>query len=110
MISVVYGASVPLIMKYWFLKPAYAGVIWTYALIGAALGSLVFGRLADKIGRKKTIILCTTLFSVCMIICPISPNPVVFGIFRVLCGVGVGGAIRTLSPWLPNGHRYTIGR
>jgi len=106
---VVYGASVPLIMKYWFLKPAYAGVIGTYALIGAALGSLVFGRLADKIGRKKTIVLCTTLFSVCMIVCSISPNPIVFGIFRVLCGVGIGGAMPNIvalaTEWTPIHHR-----
>jgi AAHS family benzoate transporter-like MFS transporter len=106
---VVYGASVPLIMKYWFLKPAYAGVIGTYALFGAALGSLCFGRLADKIGRKKTILICTTLFSVCMIVCAVSPDPIIFGVFRVLSGIGIGGAMPNVvalaTEWTPVRHR-----
>jgi len=106
---VVYGASVPLIMKYWFLKPAYAGVIGTYALFGAALGSLVFGRLADKIGRKKTIVLCAFIFSASMVVCAGSPNPVIFGVFRVLCGIGVGGAMPNVvalaTEWTPVRNR-----
>ncbi len=106
---VVYGASVPLIMKHWLLRPAYAGVIGTYAMLGAALGSLVFGRLADMIGRKKTIIICAFIFSAAMVCAAVSPNPIIFGVFRVLCGIGIGGCMPNIvalaTEWTPVRHR-----
>ena len=33
------------------------------ALAGMMFGAMLFGMLADKIGRKKVIIICVTLFS-----------------------------------------------
>ncbi len=106
---VVYGASVPLIMKHWLLKPAYAGVIGTYAMLGAAVGALVFGRVADMIGRKKTILICAFIFSAAMVIAAASPSPIIFGLFRVLCGIGIGGCMPNIvalaTEWTPLRHR-----
>ena len=109
---VVYGSSVPLIMKYWSLKGAYAGLIGTYVLIGAAIGSLVFGRLADKIGRRRTIFMCTITFTLGMILCGVSPNPIVFGIFRVITGIGIGGCMPNIvslaTEWTPARRRNVM--
>jgi MFS family permease len=62
----VYGPLVPVLMKQWGLNPAQAGIIGTYSLIGMGFGSLLFGRLGDKIGPKKMIIISATLFSTAM--------------------------------------------
>jgi AAHS family benzoate transporter-like MFS transporter len=109
---VVYGSSVPLIMRYWSLKGAYAGLIGTYVLIGAAIGSLVFGRLADKIGRKRTIFVCTLTFTLGMVLCGVSPNPIVFGIFRVITGIGIGGCMPNIvsltTEWTPARNRNVM--
>jgi AAHS family benzoate transporter-like MFS transporter len=102
---VVYGTIVPILMKSWHLNPAQAGVLGSYALIGAGVGSLVLGPLADRIGRKKVIILCVTLFSVSMGLTGFATGPTMFGIFRFFAGVGIGGSfpnvIAILSEYTP---------
>jgi AAHS family benzoate transporter-like MFS transporter len=109
---VIYGSSVPLIMKYWSLQGAYAGLIGTYVLIGAGVGSLIFGRVADIIGRRRTIFMCAITFTLGMILCGISPNPIVFGIFRVITGIGIGGCMPNIvaltTEWTPAKNRNVM--
>ncbi len=89
----VYGAAVPLLLESFKINPAQAGIIGSYALIGMGIGALVFGTLADRIGRKKTIMLCIAIFSVGMVLSGLANDPVTFGIFRAITGFGVGGCM-----------------
>ena len=106
---VVYGAAVPVLMKEWGLNPAYAGVLGSYALFGAAVGALTFGPLADKIGRRKVILICVALFSLAMGFAGMSSSPTIFGIFRFFAGVGIGGCMPNIvalaTEWSPAGNR-----
>jgi len=110
---VVYGAAVPLLMRAFKMGPAQAGAIAGYALIGAAIGALVFGSLADRIGRKKTIILCASLFSVCMALTGFTNGPVSFGLLRFLMGLGIGGSMPNVialsSEYSPGRNRTMMG-
>lgn len=109
---VVYGASVPLLLKYWHIGPAYAGLIGTYALLGTVLGALIFGRLADKLGRKKVIITCAVVFSAAMGIAGLSPTPAFFGLFRFIAGLGIGGCMPNIvalaTEWSPAKNRVIV--
>ena len=89
----VYAAAVPLLLKSFHINLAQAGVIGSYAPIGAAIGALFFGPVADKIGRRRTILICLTIICVGMGLCGISSGPGFFSIFRVLTGFGVGGCM-----------------
>lgn len=110
---VIYGAAVPLLMKAFRMGPAQTGAIAGYALIGAALGALVFGAMADKIGRRKTVILCTALFSICMGLTGFTHGPLTFGILRFFMGLGIGGsmpnAIAIVSEYAPSRNRTFMG-
>jgi len=110
---VVYGATVPLLMRAFKMGPAQAGAIAGYALIGALVGALVFGSLADKIGRKKTIILCASLFSVCMGLTGFTNGPLWFGVLRFLMGIGIGGSMPNVialsSEYSPGRNRTMMG-
>nr|WP_217424785.1 MFS transporter [Virgibacillus ihumii] len=50
----VYGAVVPTIMDEWNISAVEAGVIGSYSLFGMMFGALIFGTIADKLGRKKS--------------------------------------------------------
>ncbi len=110
---VVYGATVPLLMKAFKIGPAQAGAIAGYALIGAAVGALLFGSLADKLGRKKTIILCASLFSICMGLTGFTNGPLSFGILRFFMGLGIGGSMPNVialsSEYSPGRNRTMMG-
>src|SRR3954465_10168670 len=62
----VYGAVVPTLMEEWNISAVEAGLIGSYALFGMMFGAFIFGTLADKLGRKKVILICTFIFSLFM--------------------------------------------
>src|SRR5688572_33464975 len=49
----IVGFTVPLFTEIWSLSGSYAGWIAASALGGSLLGSVVLGRLADRIGRRR---------------------------------------------------------
>ena len=90
---VIYGAVVPSLIEEWGISGVTAGAIGSYTVIGTAVGAIVFGMLADKMGRKKIILLTTFLFSFFTMISGFANDPVLFTIFRVIAGVGLGGVM-----------------
>ncbi|WP_282856904.1 MFS transporter [Pseudoclavibacter helvolus] len=94
---VVYGTIVQSILDYeaWGLTTAETGAINSFALVGMALGSLTVGYLTDLIGRRKVLIGAVTFFSILMIATALAPTPELFGLFRFLSGIGLGGVIPT---------------
>ena len=80
-----------------------------YSLMGAAVGALGLGSLADKIGRKYTILGCFTLFCVVMFLTGFTNSPVLFGVCRVLTGFGIGGTMPNIvalaSEYIPLQNR-----
>ena len=89
----VYGSTVPTLLREFKMSPAYAGLIGSYALFGAAIGALLFGSLADKIGRKSTIVVCASVFSAAMGLTGFANGPETFGLCRFIAGIGIGGSL-----------------
>ncbi|KAB2496069.1 sugar porter family MFS transporter [Priestia endophytica] len=74
------------------LTPFMEGLVVSGVLIGALIGAALCGPIADKIGRKKTIILLGVLFTIGAIGTGLAPNVEVLVLFRIFLGVPVGGA------------------
>lgn len=89
----LYGAVLPLLTKDWSISSVQAGIIGSYGLIGMMAGSIIFGFIADKIGRKKVIMLSVILFSFFTILCGFANGPTSFSWFRFIAGLGIGGAL-----------------
>jgi AAHS family benzoate transporter-like MFS transporter len=94
---VVYGAVVPDLLAYpaWDLSPVGAGNIGSYALVGMLVGALSIGYLTDVVGRRAVMIASVSFFSLMMLACSVAPGPELFGLFRFLAGLGLGGVIPT---------------
>jgi AAHS family benzoate transporter-like MFS transporter len=91
-----------------------AGDLGSYATFGMLVGALAAGTIADRIGRKKLMLSCVTLFSLASGLCAVAGSVAVFGLGRTLAGVGLGGllptAISMVSDYAPRGRAaLTIG-
>ena len=108
----IYGVVLPVIMQEWGLTPLEAGALGSYALFGMMFGALIFGTLADRIGRKKGIAICFLLFSTATVLNGFASTPTEFGIFRFLAGLGCGGlmpnVVALMNEYAPKKLRSTL--
>ena len=68
-----------------------AGVLGALTLIAAAAGGIVSGILADRIGRKRTLIAAMLCYSIFTAACGLAQSAAQLAVFRVLLGLGMGG-------------------
>lgn len=96
---VVFGVVIPSLLHEpgWGLTPAGAGLIGSFALLGMLIGATTVGTLTDTLGRRRMLIVCLAWFSVMTGLCAIAPSPEVFGVFRFLAGLGLGGVLPTAT-------------
>ena len=106
------GVALPLLMQEWSLSAVQAGMLASTALAGMMFGAMLFGTLADKIGRKKVILICVVLFSGFTFAGGFASNPTEFGLLRFLAGLGIGGVMPNLvaltSEYAPQRLRATL--
>lgn len=81
----------------WALTPNEMGWIGSVNSIGMAVGALVFGVLADKVGRKKIFMITLILFSVASGLSALTTTLFAFLALRFLVGMGLGGELPVAS-------------
>src|SRR5436190_2380 len=62
-------------------------------LIGMAFGSILIGGVADKIGRRPTLLGCLCVMALGMLGATTAASPVQLSIWRVFTGIGIGGML-----------------
>lgn len=81
----------------WSLTPGEMGWIGSINSIGMAVGALVFGVFADKVGRKKVFMITLVLFSVAGGLSALTTTLAAFLILRFFVGMGLGGELPVAS-------------
>ena len=91
------------------LSTAVAGQLGALTLLAAAAGGVVFGVLADRIGRKSALMWAVAIYSVFTAACGLVQNVTQLAIFRILLGFGMGGewatGVALVSETFPAKHR-----
>ena len=85
--------SIPMLMKAWDVpRPAFTNVS-VAGFVGMALGTIIFGMIGDKVGRRPTLIGCVLLFALPTIaISTVNSIPPLL-ILRLIGGLGLGGCM-----------------
>jgi MFS family permease len=69
----------------------WTGILTSVLLIGWAVGGILFGKVADRLGRTKTLLLTMVLYSIGTAACAAAPNIWVLMLFRIVSSLGIGG-------------------
>ncbi len=85
--------TLPVFQKLWGLSGFSLGVIGAAALLGSFVGSLIWGRLADRIGRRPIFQSVVLWYSVFTALTAASWDPFSLFAFRFLAGIGLGGML-----------------
>ena len=76
------------------------GLVTSSLLLGAAVGAMLGGRLSDRRGRRKNILMLAVLFFVGALACTFAPNTAIMVVARFVLGIAVGGASVTVPTYL----------
>jgi MFS family permease len=99
----IIGVAMPLlILQYPWLHadPFMIGLLGAAAPMGAIIGSAVFGRLTDTLGRKFILLLNMLIFIVFSILCGVAWSVWSLFIFRFIAGIGIGGEYPVNSSYI----------
>ena len=82
-----------------FIKKDFGGLssfqqelVTSLLLVGAVVGALAAGRVADRIGRRKTVLITASIFVVGVLLAALTPSYPVLLIARIIIGLAVGSA------------------
>ncbi|MEP7313275.1 MAG: MFS transporter [Pseudomonadota bacterium] len=87
----------PGILKEWGLTRAALGIVLSMELIGMAAGSLFLGGVADRIGRRPTMLGCLVVMAGGMFMVTTTTSLVELSLWRVVTGLGIGGMLAAIN-------------
>ncbi len=77
----------------WGIDRGALGIVLAMELIGMALGSIVLGGLADRIGRRPTMLGCLLLMTLGMFMVTAAKQILELEVWRFITGLGIGGLL-----------------
>ncbi|MGW5465154.1 MFS transporter [Streptomyces sp. NPDC003996] len=92
---VVLGAIIPTLLKTHHLgmTAGDATTVATLSLVGVAIGAVLVGPLADRLGRRLLLIGSVVLFSVFTLLVPLAGSVTMFAVLRLIAGLGLGACM-----------------
>jgi putative MFS transporter len=92
--------AMPQLVTEWKLTPTEVGLIISAGYVGQLLGAVVFGSLAERIGRLKTLFITIVLFVSMDISCLFAWSGLSMMAFRFMQGVGTGGEVPVATAYI----------
>ncbi len=83
----------PGIAEEWKIDKAALGFVLSMELVGMAVGSIIIGALADRIGRRPVMLGCLVVMALGMALAAVAKDVVTLSAVRLVTGIGIGGML-----------------
>ncbi|MBV9669512.1 MAG: MFS transporter [Acidobacteriales bacterium] len=91
----LYAIVVTAVMRDLGLSKGTAGLLNTLTLLASGVGGVVFGAIADRLGRKRALMASILTYSVCSFLSGLATSVLMLAIVRFILGLGMGGEWNT---------------
>ena len=110
----LYSLILTYLIREFAMDTRVAGFLNSLTLIASGIGGLLFGVLADRIGRTRSLMASILLYSVASAACGLSYSVVQLAVFRFVLGLGMGGewtaaAALIAETWRPAHRGKALG-
>lgn len=110
--TAVIGYIAPSLLQEWGIEKGALAPVLSAALLGLAIGAMIFGPIADRFGRKRVLILSVMIFSVGTAVSAFAHNLLQLEVLRFITGLGLGAAmpnaVTLMSEYSPKQKRSVI--
>jgi MFS family permease len=93
--AMLYALVLAHVMRDLGMSKATSGLLYTLTLLASGIGGVMFGFLADRIGRKRALMLSILTYSICSFASGLSTTVLMLAVFRFILGLGMGGEWNT---------------
>ncbi|RQT81256.1 MFS transporter [Burkholderia cepacia] len=89
--------AAPHLAAEWKLSGKEIGLLLSAGLAGMGIGSVLIAPLADRVGRRRIILLCLAVISTGMLACAATHSTLQLAVTRAYTGLGIGGMLASLT-------------
>lgn len=93
--AMLYALVLTYVMRDLGMSKATSGLLYTLTLLASGIGGVGFGFIADRIGRKRALMLSILTYSICSFASGLSTTVLMLAVFRFILGLGMGGEWNT---------------
>jgi MFS family permease len=93
--AMLYALVLTHVMRDLGMSKATSGLLYTLTLLASGIGGVGFGFLADRIGRKRALMLSILTYSICSFASGLSTTVLMLAAVRFVLGLGMGGEWNT---------------
>src|ERR1700694_1838077 len=104
--AMLYSLMLTQLMRDFGMSKTTSGLLGTLTLLASGIGGVAFGFLADRIGRKRALMLSILTYSVCSFASGLATSILMLAVARFILGLGMGGegntgATLVAASWAP---------
>ncbi len=93
--AMLYALVLALLMRDFAMSKTTAGLLGTLTLLASGVGGVLFGFVADRIGRKRALMASILTYSVCSFASGLATSIAMLAAARFVLGLGMGGEWNT---------------
>jgi MFS family permease len=110
----LYSLVLTYLIREFSMDTRTAGFLNSLTLVASAIGGLLFGVVADRIGRTRSLMISILVYSLASAACALSHSVTQLAVFRFVLGLGMGGewtaaAALIAETWRPEHRGKALG-